>query len=400
MTRFLMTRPRWLLLAAGVVVSVALWLACRDEFRPIALWHMEGSIEGLGRVHGVLQAPEGRHHLALILPDGREWAGLQTEPSMGRTPMVLEGGGWMRDKGDHSTNSLCIGVLSGRVPEFRGVIHAVTPSAKPAALHLVTIAEGRALHRSAGLRIGQRGIRSTARVEALHFMHSSALERAVESQMREGARQVASLFNDNVASMGLRDRIEDLRVQSASQNYTMDSSFVILHRTPEFISLSSSTYDYTGGAHGNYATVSANWLLEGGSLQALQLTDLFQSDSPWEAALSEQIISDLRRQKASSVVDGDLKEFKASEIGTFNVLPAGLRFTFNPYAVGSYAEGSYTVLVPWNALAPLLETNLVKRLSGGSAPCTAPTSVPGSGSGCCHSRGRRHGPAFAVRSFP
>jgi hypothetical protein len=46
---------------------------------------------------------------------------------------------------------------------------------------------------------------------------------------------------------------------------------------------------------------------------------------------------------------------------------AGLTFHYSPYAVGAYAEGPYTVFVPWTAFAIHLSAQGV-ALFGGQRP--------------------------------
>ena len=57
------------------------------------------------------------------------------------------------------------------------------------------------------------------------------------------------------------------------------------------------------------------------------------------------------------------------DLSLFSLTPQGLQFVFPPYAMGSYAEGTYTVLVPYDvarAWAPA--DGLIARLGRPGTP--------------------------------
>ena len=84
------------------------------------------------------------------------------------------------------------------------------------------------------------------------------------------------------------------------------------------------------------------------------LKDLFLPESDWGRRLSDACLTELRKQEASSVVNGTIAGFKTEELGRFTVSATGVRLHFSPYHVGSYAEGAFTVQVPWTALKSCL----------------------------------------------
>lgn len=127
--------------------------------------------------------------------------------------------------------------------------------------------------------------------------------------------------------------------------------------TPQAVSLLCLSYAYSGGAHGNSEVEGWNYALAAdGSARPLALWDLLRKSPANEKKLSDLLVAELRRQKASAVVDGGIKDFvKELDKGgmPFTILPNGLAFHFEPYAVGAYAEGSYRAVIPNRALAAL-----------------------------------------------
>lgn len=86
----------------------------------------------------------------------------------------------------------------------------------------------------------------------------------------------------------------------------------------------------------------------------LNLSDLFTPESNFIKTLSDYCINDLGKQNAGLVVNGELEELKASDLKMFVGSPRGITFTFAPYAVGSYVEGSYFVLVGYGELESII----------------------------------------------
>lgn len=129
----------------------------------------------------------------------------------------------------------------------------------------------------------------------------------------------------------------------------------------DLVSLGCREYEYAGGAHPNTEFYSENYALDGGGKpRKLALKDIVQTSPAAMAQLSRLLVEDLRRQQASSIIDGSIKGF-SKELDAngipFTLLPGGLAFQFSPYVVGSYAEGSFRVVIPYRKIAALLRAN-------------------------------------------
>lgn len=128
--------------------------------------------------------------------------------------------------------------------------------------------------------------------------------------------------------------------------------FQLAHLSDKLASMSYGTYWYGGGAHGLYGTASVNLAIAGEEVKPLKVTD-FVKGAEGLAAVSKLLLADLKRQNASSVVDGAITSFTEDDLRVFVVTPKGIRFFFNPYAVASYAEGDFEVFVKWDDLGDL-----------------------------------------------
>ncbi len=169
---------------------------------------------------------------------------------------------------------------------------------------------------------------------------NGALERFVQTP--------ASAFLREARSVGLTDE----------GNYynTYENRLEVMTLTPTLLSVLESQFTYTGGAHPNTAYRSQTFHATGGSVEHLTLQDLFGGDVP--GTLLGEVTERLKRQKASMIVDGSVK-LKLRDLSVFNLSEQGLVFTFAPYAVASYAEGAFTVTVPYEKLNGQLEPDFL-----------------------------------------
>lgn len=126
---------------------------------------------------------------------------------------------------------------------------------------------------------------------------------------------------------------------------------------PKWISLIFETFQYTGGAHGNSYYLCRNFQMINGEWQEQDLMTLLRSPSELES-LRGMVIAALLDEGATwtdelDPANGFLKHF------TLN--PQGISFYFQPYEVGSYAEGSYRVFIPWEDSKELWDIHLLNH---------------------------------------
>ena len=138
---------------------------------------------------------------------------------------------------------------------------------------------------------------------------------------------------------------------------------VSVYTPGQFVSLVSTTYVFTGGAHGmtQYSTLNLRLSPQGAPVP-VKLGDLFSSQEQALAKLSELCIADLKKQKAGFVVDGMVDSLDWEMLSHFSLSPAGILFLFEPYAVAPYAEGTFDVLIPFDALTSVLKPDALQGI--------------------------------------
>jgi hypothetical protein len=146
------------------------------------------------------------------------------------------------------------------------------------------------------------------------------------------------------------------------RGYVTELGYDIAHYSPRLLSVLFSTYEYTGGAHGNTMFLPLTVLVEEGAGRNLALADLFQAESGFVEKLSAYCIADLKKQEAAWVVDGATESFTAEELSTFTVSRAGVTIHFAPYAVGPYVQGTFQVTVALKEIGGMLKPELKEIL--------------------------------------
>jgi hypothetical protein len=134
---------------------------------------------------------------------------------------------------------------------------------------------------------------------------------------------------------------------------SIDIDFTFVSRNA--VSSVEGHYEYTGGAHGNSYRLGRSFIEENGSVREFKLEEMFDPASDWEKRLVEHCLGDLRTQGATWVIEDPfdsklLERFSKDDLRSFTLSASGMRFYFSPYHVGSYADGVFTVFVPYSVI--------------------------------------------------
>lgn len=123
------------------------------------------------------------------------------------------------------------------------------------------------------------------------------------------------------------------------------TTYEVFRPSPEYVSLLFKTESYTGGAHGMRNYVGSTYVLASG--EEIMLSDIFPD---WTAA-SGQVINSIadgvQAQKAPGT-DAVAREADTMDVrmGRIVLTPEGMRVMYDPYELGSYAEGEFMVDIP------------------------------------------------------
>ena len=153
----------------------------------------------------------------------------------------------------------------------------------------------------------------------------------------------------------LHEGQEVLKANELYNSWTLDSTTQISYYSDDLISLTDSSYLYTGGAHGYVVLDSYNFALNDMDIRILELRDMFTARADFMSLLNPFLIDRLGQQEAQWIIDGSISSFSEGELQIFTISPQGLTFHFEQYSVGPYVQGIFEVVVPYDVLASIID---------------------------------------------
>jgi hypothetical protein len=140
-------------------------------------------------------------------------------------------------------------------------------------------------------------------------------------------------------------------------NYEDQTATYVLYQLGNLLSLGFYHYNYSGGAHGNYALTPASYDLRTG--RRLRYNDIFLPKAAQQLpALLGQAVRPQLMLRPGEALDKQLFVNKMPVTHNVYLTTTGAVFIYQPYEIASYAQGEIHVFVPLSALRPLLREGL------------------------------------------
>ncbi|MCW5935947.1 MAG: DUF3298 and DUF4163 domain-containing protein [Fimbriimonadaceae bacterium] len=177
-----------------------------------------------------------------------------------------------------------------------------------------------------------------------------------------GLKKAAVASFDAFLAQAKKD-VPELRKDGITAAYDYEQGFTVHTVNAALVSVSFSTYRYTGGAHGMGQTTTYNYAVglkpEGRRLRA---SDLVPKGVDPMKTLGPEIIGKLLQSgKAEWLEDGMLTELTTEQLNRFAIDKKGITWFFDPYEMASYAAGPQEAFLTWEELQPYLNPNGVVR---------------------------------------
>ena len=164
-----------------------------------------------------------------------------------------------------------------------------------------------------------------------------------------GERAVNAQAETRLAAIPFKADDADDPGQRGVANWGHDEFWTISYASPRFVSIRRDTWDFTGGAHGSSGTggVTVDWATG----RVLTFRDLFDPPARVEfdrACLGQITAARKERGADAQPVAATLKAIApvVSDLTNWVFTGAGATVFFDPYVLGSYAEGTYTCELP------------------------------------------------------
>ena len=175
----------------------------------------------------------------------------------------------------------------------------------------------------------------------------------VRNPVRPGERAFNAEIERLLAAVPGDEDVEKDRTYSYSQTLRLT------YASPRLLSARLDGYSYTGGAHG--MPDSSGLILDMASGRAPVFAEVFDTaarDALVAACDAQVMVQKKARDSLPASADDKAAYAKSlsagvSDFGNWSLSPAGAWIVFNPYELGSYAEGRYECTLPLPVLRRL-----------------------------------------------
>jgi len=146
----------------------------------------------------------------------------------------------------------------------------------------------------------------------------------------------------------------------SGQTWSYEQGFALYRPSADAVAVATQLYSYTGGAHGNGGTFASLVDLRSGRI--VPPSAVFKPGGDWLRTITAMVGVDLKKQFVERPGFDDALEL--ANLTKLMTDPArwlfkanALQILFNPYDVGSYAGGPYTVDIPYDRIQSLFRAD-------------------------------------------
>ena len=159
-------------------------------------------------------------------------------------------------------------------------------------------------------------------------------------------------FKKTADEMAHEEAADKQDAKSSRPPNSLNVNYEVTAADKDFISVLLTFFEYSGGAHPNTITESFNYDLNRN--EPVRLADLFTPNSNYLKMISDYSVRELKKLDTVSSVENGAGP-KIDNFHSWNITPAGLKITFDPYQVGPYVAGAHVVVVPYSVLKPIIK---------------------------------------------
>ncbi|MBV9242920.1 MAG: DUF3298 and DUF4163 domain-containing protein [Acidobacteria bacterium] len=156
----------------------------------------------------------------------------------------------------------------------------------------------------------------------------------------------------------------DIKSEPADMGNYLDIGYSVEYADDSLVSISYSTDEFTGGAHGNQGFFTLTYDLKTG--KEVRLADLFKPGAAYLKTIASYAAKDLQARKdpdsgenmglATDIFADGVKP-TADNFQFWAMTKKGLLVLFPPYQVAAYAYGPQQVIVPYSALKGIVRAD-------------------------------------------
>ncbi len=156
---------------------------------------------------------------------------------------------------------------------------------------------------------------------------------------------------------------EAVKEDVSGHSVNTERRLLLMHQSEQYVSVADFSYEFSGGAHGNYGTGST--VLDVKKMKFLKLTDVFtpagkEKLAPLLDAAARAKFNIAKGAKLNSDDGGELLVDKIVPNENFYLTGKGIGFIYTPYEIAAYAYGEINLFIPFEKLTGLLQPGFGK----------------------------------------
>ena len=242
------------------------------------------------------------------------------------------------------------------------------------ALSAFNVGQARA-KKSGGAAIAQRNNAALKFVRRQIVESNRRLRYTIKARYPQAVGQDARLLklNQTLRNVAVKDvagfkkdfEAPEQRMETSGSSYDLEYAIELATNDLVSITFYVDTY-YEGAAHPMHVSFTFNYDLNSG--RELKLADLFKPNSDYLKPISDYAIKSVKKELGPES-DSEWIETgagaKQENYKSWAITRRGLKVTFDPYQVASYAEGPHEVVVPFSVLKNVIDSDSpLTRITG------------------------------------
>ena len=208
-------------------------------------------------------------------------------------------------------------------------------------------------YRRAGLRFGRMGGTLEFLAQFPRLPESSGFIAAVNREIMAQCEQAATEFTGDPLDFWRR-MVEMRELDTGFNEHKLLANWQPRLLTTNLASFTVWSFDETGGNGNHSHWRGVNLISDGTGCRELKLSELFRSAKEWEQELRVRCAP---KAKAAGAPDYGQSLGTNVDVDVFTLSSSGLQIYFNPYILGSGADGEFVVHFDYAELMDLLRTD-------------------------------------------
>lgn len=208
--------------------------------------------------------------------------------------------------------------------------------------------------RRAGLRFGRMGGTREFLAQFPRLSESNAFVSAINRTILVRCEAAAAEFNSEAFSFW-RDMVAQRTLETGFNEHTLEANWQLRLLRANLASFCVWSYDAVGGNGNHSHWQGVNFVETNGAVRGLELGELFRPVD-WKPVLRRRCAP---KAKLAGAPDYELLTDPDSnvDVDVFTLSATGLQIYFNPYILGSGADGEFVVHFDYAELKDLLRTD-------------------------------------------